>query len=154
MHARRSSFFARLTAIGITAGLLSGGIITAAPAEALTLGQQAVREASRHQGKPYAYGAVGPNRFDCSGFTLYVWGRFGKRLPHSSAQQYTSSAVRRISKSSRAQGDLIFMKNSSGRITHVGIYAGTNKWWVAPKSGDRVKLQTLYSTNYVVARVR
>jgi cell wall-associated NlpC family hydrolase len=75
-------------------------------------------------------------------------------VPHSSAQQYTSSAVRHISKSSRAVGDLLFMKNSSGRITHVGIYAGSNRWWVAPKSGDHVKLQTLYSSNYVVARLR
>ena len=46
------------------------------------------------------------------------------------------------------------MKNSSGRITHVGIYAGGNRWWVSPKSGDRVKLQSLYSSNYVVARLR
>ena len=59
-----------------------------------------------------------------------------------------------MAKSERTAGDLIFMKNSSGRITHVGIYVSNNRWWVAPKSGDRVKLQTLYSSNYVVARVR
>ena len=100
------------------------------------------------------YGAAGPTKFDCSGFTMYVWGRQGKRLPHNSSQQYSSSAVRHISKSSKAVGDLIFMKNSSGRITHVGIYAGNNKWWVAPQSGDNVKLQTLYSSDYVVARLR
>jgi cell wall-associated NlpC family hydrolase len=85
---------------------------------------------------------------------MYVWGRMGKRLPHTSSGQYSSSAVRHIGKSSKAVGDLVFMKNSSGRITHVGIYAGSNKWWVAPKSGDHVKLQTLYSSNYVVARLR
>ncbi|HUR50554.1 MAG TPA: NlpC/P60 family protein [Mycobacteriales bacterium] len=138
----------------LTSTITTSGLLTAAPASALTLGQRAVQEASRHQGQPYVYGAAGPTRFDCSGFTMYVWGRLGKRLPHNSAQQYSSSAVRHISKTSKALGDLVFMKNSYGRITHVGIYAGSNRWWVAPKSGDHVKLQTLYSSNYVVARLR
>jgi cell wall-associated NlpC family hydrolase len=144
----------RALALALTAAAVGGTIATAAPASATTLGQQVVREASSHNGMPYVYGATGPTKFDCSGFTLYVWGRFGKRLPHNSAQQYSSSAVRHIAKSDRTTGDLIFMKNSSGRITHVGIYADGNRWWVAPKSGDHVKLQTLYSNNFVVARVR
>jgi cell wall-associated NlpC family hydrolase len=141
-------------AVLFTSLIISAGLVAALPADAGTPGQQAVREASRHQGQPYVYGAAGPTKFDCSGFTLYVWSRMGKRLPHNSTQQYNSSAVRHISRSSRAAGDLVFMKNSSGRITHVGIYAGSNRWWVAPKSGDHVKLQTLYSSNYVVARLR
>jgi cell wall-associated NlpC family hydrolase len=149
-HRRRRLLAAAL----LTSAIASGGLVTATPAVAGTVGQQAVAEASRHQGAPYVYGAAGPTRFDCSGFTMYVWGRLGKRLPHNSAQQYNSSAVRHIAKSSKAVGDLIFMKNSGGRITHVGIYAGNNTWWVAPKSGDRVKHQTLYSSNYVVARLR
>ena len=143
-----------LAAVLLSSAITSTGVITAAPASAATIGQLAVQEASRHRGQPYVYGATGPTKFDCSGFTLYVWGRMGKRLPHNSAQQYSSAAVRHVSKSSRALGDLIFMKNSSGRIAHVGIYAGSNRWWVAPKSGDHVKLQTLYSSNYVVARLR
>jgi cell wall-associated NlpC family hydrolase len=129
-------------------------VATAVPASAETTGQRAVREAYSHNGQPYVYGAAGPTRFDCSGFTMYVWGRLGKRLPHNSAQQYSSSAVRHVAKSERTAGDLIFMKNSSGRITHVGIYVSQDRWWVAPKSGDHVKLQKLYSNNYVVARVR
>ena len=66
---------------------------TASPAEAATAYQQrVVAEAAKHRGAPYQYGAAGPTRFDCSGFTMYVFSRFGKRLPHSSAAQY--SAVR------------------------------------------------------------
>jgi cell wall-associated NlpC family hydrolase len=149
-RARRNRLIAAvLTAAAVTAG----GVVTAAPAEAATLGQKAVAEAKRHTGKPYQYGAAGPSRFDCSGFTLYVFKRLGRKLPHNSAQQYNARGVRHISKPARAVGDLIFMKNSSGRVTHVGIYAGSNRWYVAPKAGDRVKLQTLYSSNYVVARV-
>lgn len=148
---RRRRLMATLTLAAATA---SFGLVGAAPASATTVGQRAVTEASHHKGQPYVYGAAGPTRFDCSGFTLYVWSRLGKRLPHNAAQQYSSSAVRHIPKSSKTAGDLVFMKNSSGRITHVGIYASSNRWWVAPKSGDHVKLQTLYSSNYVVARLR
>jgi cell wall-associated NlpC family hydrolase len=150
-HLRRRRLVA---AFLLSSALSTAGLASAAPAEATTAGTQAVREASRHQGQPYVYGAAGPTKFDCSGYTMYVWGRLGKRLPHNSSQQYSSSAVRHISKSSKAVGDLVFMTNSSGRISHVGIYAGSNRWWIAPKSGDHVKLQTLYSNNYVVARLR
>jgi len=129
-------------------GLLAS---TAAPAQAMTSYQYHVlQEAARHKGQAYQYGAAGPTRFDCSGFTLYVFGRFGKRLPHSSSMQY--SAVRHISKSYRQPGDLIFLKNSSGRIYHVGIYAGSNRIWHAPHSGSYVKLATLWTSSYVVGR--
>ena len=119
---------------------------------ATTFGQRVVQEASRHQGKPYAYGAVGPSRFDCSGFTLYVFSRFGKRLPHNSADQYTAPGVQHIAKTSKQPGDLIFIKNSSGRIYHVGVYAGNGKFWHSPKAGDHVRLAAIYSSNYVVGR--
>jgi cell wall-associated NlpC family hydrolase len=131
-----------------------GASWTASPASAATVGQQAVLEASRQGGQPYVYGAAGPTKFDSSGYTMYVFAKMGKRLPHNASAQYSSSAVRHISQASKAVGDLLFMKNSGGRITHVGIYGGRNGWWVAPKSADKVKLQSLYSSNYVVARLR
>ncbi|MCW2501182.1 MAG: glycoside hydrolase [Frankiales bacterium] len=144
----------RLIAAVLTAtALTAGGLVTAAPADAATVGQKAVAEAKRHTGKPYQYGAAGPSRFDCSGYTLYVFKRLGRSLPHNAAQQYGARGVRKLAKSQKAVGDLLFMKNSGGRITHVGIYAGSNRWYVAPKAGDKVKLQTLYSSNYLVGRV-
>ncbi len=129
-------------------------LTSARPAEASTLGSRAVTIASYQKGDPYLWGAVGPDKFDCSGLTKYVYGRLGKYLPHNSTSQYSTTYVTRISKSSKAPGDLIFMRNSSGSITHVGLYAGYGKWWVAPKAGDVVKLQTIYSTNYSVGRVK
>jgi cell wall-associated NlpC family hydrolase len=124
---------------------------TATPAQALTSYQYRVlHEAASHKGQPYVYGAAGPTKFDCSGFTLYVFSRLGKRLPHNSAMQY--SAVRHISKSSKAPGDLIFLKNSSGRIYHVGIYAGSGRMWHSPRSGSYVKLSDIWSSSYVVGR--
>ncbi len=59
------------------------------------LGERAVEEASRHEGKPYRYGASGPDEFDCSGFTQYVFRQLGHELPRTARAQY--DAVRHIS---------------------------------------------------------
>ena len=80
-----------------------------------------------------------------------MFSRFGKRLPHNAAQQY--GAIRHISKGSLAVGDLLFFRNSSGRISHVAIYAGSGRMWHSPHSGTVVKLASVYSSNYVVGRV-
>lgn len=144
----------RLLAAFLSAGaVLGAGLVSAAPAQAATLGQSVVVEASHHVGQPYVYGAAGPTRFDCSGFTQYVFGRFGRHLPRTTSSQYSWAYMHHISASSKALGDLIFMRDSSGAISHVGIYAGSNTWWVAPHTGAYVKRQTLYSTNYSVGRV-
>ena len=50
----------------------------------------AVRYAMAQIGKPYVYGAAGPNSFDCSGLTMAAWGSAGVGLPHSSSAQYGS----------------------------------------------------------------
>ncbi len=129
-------------------------LTSARPAEATTLGSHAVTIASYQKGDPYLWGAAGPDKFDCSGLTKYVYGRLGKYLPHNSAMQYSTSYVTHIGKSYKQPGDLIFLKNSSGSIYHVGVYAGYGRWWVAAHTGDVVKLQTIYTTSYVVGRVK
>lgn len=131
---------------------LVGSLLVAAPqADAATAGSRIVAEAQKHRGKPYQYGATGPSRFDCSGFTKYVYSRVGKSLPRTSNQQY--AATRRVAKSAKQVGDLIFTRSSSGRIAHVGIYAGSGRFWVSPKTGDVVKLQRIYTSNYAVGRL-
>ena len=143
----------RLRASAVLLALLTslGLVGSITPAQAATTYQnRIVIEASHHAGKPYQYGATGPSPFDCSGFTKYVFARMGKTLPRSSSQQY--AAVRHIPKASKQIGDLIFIKNSSGRIYHVGIYAGGGYWWHAPKSGDVVKKAKIWTSSYVVGR--
>ncbi len=112
-------------------------------------GQQVLAEAARHAGAPYVYGAAGPATFDCSGFTMYVFGRLGRSLPHSSAAQY--AVTPRISASAKQPGDLLFFF-TGGSVTHVGIYAGGNSMWASPHSGDVVKLQPIYAA-YAVGRI-
>ncbi len=113
--------------------------------------ERVVREAARHKGAPYEYGAAGPDAFDCSGFTMYVFGRFGIRLPHDAAGQY--DAVRHVPNSDLRLGDLVFFDGSSG-IYHVGIYAGHGQMWAAPHSGDHVRLESIDEARYVVGRAR
>jgi cell wall-associated NlpC family hydrolase len=144
---QRSTYvLAKFLGTGSYAPSSSYGTVSAVSA----IGQRAVTEASRHKGAPYQYGATGPTRFDCSGFTRYVWARLGKSLPHNSGQQY--GAVRHVAKANKKIGDLIFIYGSGG-IYHVGIYAGNGYFWHAPHTGDVVKKAPIYTSSYYVGRV-
>jgi cell wall-associated NlpC family hydrolase len=116
-----------------------------------SVGQRAVALAARQAGKPYRYGSTGPSAFDCSGFTTYIFNtQLGKRLPRTSAAQ--AAALPKVAQAAKQPGDLLFFRSGS-RVTHVGIYAGGGRMWAAPTSGDRVKLQSIYSSRYSVGRV-
>jgi cell wall-associated NlpC family hydrolase len=108
-------------------------------------------EAAKHKGAPYKFGASGPNRFDCSGYTMYVYKKaVGKKLPHkANSQQRYGKAV---GKGSKKAGDLLVFRSGSYG-THVGIYAGGGYMWAAPHTGDKVKKQKVYGKNYVVRRL-
>lgn len=110
-------------------------------------GRRIVDEAARHNGKPYVYGAVGPSSFDCSGFTRYVFARFGRDLPHNAAAQRRMAQP--ISRANVRVGDLVFM-DANG---HVGIYAGNGYMWDAPRAGKNVQLRRIYSSTFTVGRI-
>lgn len=98
-------------------------------------------------GAPYQWAADGPNSFDCSGFTMWVYRQVGVSLPHSSRAQY--NVGQRVSRSNLKPGDLVFFGRS--RIHHVGIYVGGNQYIHAPSTGDVVKVSSLSRTDYVGA---
>jgi cell wall-associated NlpC family hydrolase len=100
---------------------------------------EAVAYAKAQVGKPYAYGATGPDSFDCSGLTMMAWAQAGVSLPHSSSAQY--SATRRISSGELQPGDLIFYYSP---ISHVAIYVGGGMQVAATHTGDYVRLQALH----------
>ena len=104
--------------------------------------------ASKH-GAPYRYGGSGPNSFDCSGFTSWVFSHVGISLSHNAAAQY--GEVRHIAKADKRPGDLIFMYGGGG-IYHVGIYAGGGQMWAATHTGDVVRKEPIYSSSYLVGR--
>lgn len=122
-----------------------------ASATSAGLGQRAVAEAQRHAGQSYLYGAAGPTRFDCSGFTRYVFARLGRALPHNAAAQY--GQVRHIARNDKQIGDLIFTRRADGSIGHVGIYAGGSDIWASVQSGDVVRRQSFAGRSYSVGRL-
>lgn len=85
------------------------------------LRQEMVDYARRYVGKRYKYAARGPNAFDCSGFTCYVYNNFDLPLSPSSRVQATEGE--RIPMSEVQPGDLIFFKNTTKRkgISHVAM---------------------------------
>ena len=115
-----------------------------------------VLKVAREQlGKPYVYGATGPDSFDCSGLTSYVFKNgAGITLPRTSKDQ--STAGRYVSKSELQPGDLIFFNTSGSGISHVGIYIGNNEMIHAPSSGKNVEVTKItsnyWASKYVTAR--
>lgn len=95
----------------------------------------AVRAALAQIGKPYQWGAAGPDSFDCSGLTMYAWAQAGVSLPHSSAAQY--AATPRVSISDLQPGDLLF---AGSPIHHVGMYIGGGQMVEAPYTGASVRV--------------
>lgn len=112
-------------------------------------GQQIVEFALQYVGYPYVYGTAGPNTFDCSGFTSYVFKNTVGSIPRVAQAQY--DATTRVSRDDLLPGDLVFFGSSTSSISHVGIYVGSNQFIHAPSTGDVVKYSSLtgsYATRY------
>ncbi|CAL9585432.1 hypothetical protein SUDANB6_05150 [Streptomyces sp. enrichment culture] len=141
------------TASALTIAAVGGSIVVPGVASeaAAAPAAKALQVAASKKGAPYKYGATGPYRFDCSGLTLYSFKKAGKKLPRTAAQQYNKT--RHISAKSRRAGDLVFF-HSGRNVYHVGIYAGKGKIWHAPKTGDVVKLQKIWSKSVWYGRVK
>jgi cell wall-associated NlpC family hydrolase len=108
----------------------------------------AIAEAKRQLGKPYSWGAAGPDSFDCSGLTQWAWRAGGVSLPHYTGSQYSSTT--HIALSEIQPGDLIYYNG----MEHVALYMGGGQIIHAPHSGDVVKINDLYywNTSMVASR--
>ena len=141
------------TASALTLAAVGGSIAVpglSTDASAATMATKALNIAAAKKGAPYQWGAIGPRRFDCSGLTLYSFKKAGKKLPRTAAQQYNKT--HHISSGSRRAGDLVFFHYGSN-VYHVGIYAGHNKIWHAPKSGSVVRLEKIWTKSVWYGRV-
>lgn len=102
-------------------------------------GQAIVNEAKNQLGKPYVWAGKGPNTFDCSGLTSYVYRQVaGIEIGESTYTQINSGIE--VSQAELQPGDLVFPSDG-----HVGIYIGNNQMIHAPKTGDVVKISNVYS---------
>jgi cell wall-associated NlpC family hydrolase len=111
--------------------------------------QVALQAAQDQLGKPYQWGAAGPDSFDCSGLTLFAYAQAGISLPHYTGDQWNQG--RHVSRGELQPGDLVFFEKNLG---HVGMYVGNGNFIHAPHSGDVVKISSLtgwYDSEYAGA---
>ncbi|MDQ0382191.1 NlpC/P60 family protein [Amycolatopsis thermophila] len=148
----------KLLRAGVTGAVLAAAVAgTAGPAFASTaapvdsapavapasvagtsVGATALRSALTQQGKPYAWGAAGPNAYDCSGLVQWAFKQAGVDLPHSSSAQSTLGTP--VAQSQLQPGDLVFFYTP---VSHVGIYVGDGKIVHASTSGQPVKVSSM-----------
>ncbi|MFD8554718.1 C40 family peptidase [Streptomyces fradiae] len=150
LPARRARIASALALVAVGGTLVAPGAAQEAHAAPAAAGK-ALKVAASKKGAPYQWGATGPHRFDCSGLTLYSYKRAGKKLPRTAQAQYNKT--RRVAKSERRGGDLVFFHGRGG-VYHVGIYAGNNRIWHSPKSGSWVKLDRIWTGSVSYGRVR
>ncbi len=108
-----------------------------------------IRPALELVGSSYASGAVGPDRFDCSGFVNYLYKPYLKTLPRTSRDM--AGTGRPVDRSALIPGDLVFFATGSspGRVTHVAIYIGQNSLVHAISNGpERGVVITGLSSRY------
>ncbi|MFD4174082.1 MULTISPECIES: C40 family peptidase [Streptomyces] len=96
---------------------------------------QAIAFAHGAIGKPYVWGATGPDAFDCSGLTQAAWKAAGVSLPRTTYTQINAGT--RIPRSRLAPGDLVFFYSG---ISHVGLYIGGGQMIHAPRPGAPVRI--------------
>ena len=102
-------------------------------------------------GKPYVWGATGPDSFDCSGLVYYSMKQHGIDIVRTSKEQRKETS--RITFEQLQRGDLIFRHgqwndytadtSSHTNVTHVMIYIGNNQYVHAPSSGKNVEVKDL-----------
>ncbi len=112
-----------------------------------TQGQAVLEIAKQYLGLPYRYGGNSPSTgFDCSGFVKYVYAQLGVNLNRVAADQMSNGIW--VDPSQLQVGDIIGFYNSSGYISHVGIYAGNGMMIHSPQTGDVIKYESVVTGNY------
>lgn len=97
-------------------------------------------------GAPYEYGGNGPDAFDCSGLVSFIHQGLGINVPRTAAQQYHAAIP--VPMNALEPGDLLFFNTQGNSVSHVAIYAGSNRFVHAPKTGRPIELRTLEDEYY------
>jgi peptidoglycan DL-endopeptidase CwlO len=119
-------------------------VVSGVPSEVVAT---AIRTALAQVGKPYVFGAAGPNGFDCSGLTMFAYAAAGVSLPHSSAAQSRLGVA--VSRSDLQPGDLVYFYSP---VSHVGLYIGNGMMVHARTFGQPVAVTSVDLNGYAGAR--
>lgn len=129
---------------GLKAGTAAPSVQPSAPRGSLPnlTVSRVVAFARAQLGKPYVFGAEGPNSFDCSGLTQAAWKAAGVSIPRTS---FTQAGLPRVARSAMQPGDLIIFKPDHG---HVAMFIGNNTIIEAPRPGKSVQTASLSGSWY------
>ncbi|MCF0123907.1 MAG: C40 family peptidase [Ruminiclostridium sp.] len=111
------------------------------------LAQRIVNYALQFEGYPYVYATAGPNTFDCSGFTSYVFKQFGYTLNRCSRDQLKNGVP--VDRDELMPADIVLFSGNGQYVTHVGLYIGDGKMIHASTSTTGVIISDLNSNYYI-----
>jgi cell wall-associated NlpC family hydrolase len=115
---------------------------------ATNVGTRALRAALTQRGKPYVWGAAGPDSYDCSGLVVWAFAQEGISLPHYTGDQW--NAGMHVSRADLEPGDLVFFFSD---LSHVGIYVGNGLMVAAPSTGQVVQVQPIFDAYVGAVRI-
>jgi len=102
--------------------------------------QRILGAAERMVGTPYVLGGESPGGVDCSGLVQYAYRQAGIRVPRTTVEQFRAGRLQRRV----LPGDLLFFRtDASGRVSHVGIYAGSGRMIHASSGSGQVRKVSL-----------
>ncbi len=116
--------------------------------------KKAVEYALAQLGDPYVWGDEGPDTFDCSGLVQAAYDYAGVSLPRVAADQYNATRDKPVDVEKLLPGDLLYWWDDPGNwrsVYHTGMYLGDGKMVQAPRSGDVVKISSIWFENFAGA---
>lgn len=139
---------------GSVTGYMSAKYITLSSQN--SLGEQIAKTALQYLDVPYVYGGTSPKGFDCSGLCYYVYQQYGYSLYRGATSMWNNNGTY-VEKEDLQPGDLVFFKDSTSPIGHVGMYIGDGKFVHAATGKGKVIITELadsgyYYRNYVGAK--
>ncbi|MER5373949.1 NlpC/P60 family protein [Streptomyces sp. NPDC002553] len=114
---------------------LDSGALAGVDSQAGPQGEQAIAYATAQLGKPYVWGAEGPESFDCSGLTSQAWASAGVQVPRTSQEQWRQ--LTRVDVKDMRPGDLIVYFDDA---SHIALYLGDGKMIHAPRPGRTITI--------------
>jgi cell wall-associated NlpC family hydrolase len=111
-----------------------------------------VNAAESQIGKPYQWGAAGPDSYDCSGLVMWSYAQVGVHVDHWTGDQWNEGA--HISLAALRPGDLLFFATDTSdpnTIHHVGMYIGSGEMVEAPYTGANVRISNAFRPDLIGA---
>ena len=107
------------------------------PEEKARLIGSVVSTAIEEMGQPYVWGGTGDGSggFDCSGLIYYSYGRYGVRIPRTSAGQANAGIAIRREQGALLPGDILTFAENGDQVTHVGLYVGEDRFIHSASNG-------------------